>query len=83
MSIRGRFAQLIAAIGAGDERVNELEPRHLRRERAREHHEATGEPIWPAAERHENRDGSREVQDVAPGTPGAGASRRRTRWGGG
>jgi hypothetical protein len=83
MPLRDRLVRLIAAVTGTSARTEDLEPRHVRRERARERHEATGEPIWPAAERHENRDGSREVQDVAPGTPGAGASRRRTRWGGG
>jgi hypothetical protein len=77
MSIRERLARLIAAIGAADPGTNRLEPRHARREHARDRHQETGDPLWPASERHENADGSREVQDVAPGTPGAPSSRRR------
>ena len=70
------------ALGAADVGVNELEPRHARREHARERHRYTHEPLWPASERHENDGGAREVQDLAPGTPGAPSSRRRIGGGG-
>jgi hypothetical protein len=53
----------------------ELAPRRERREAARER-EAEGGPGWSADDRHLNPDGPREVADVAPGTPGHGASRR-------
>jgi hypothetical protein len=77
MTIRERLATLLAAMGAADVGVNELEPRHARREHARERHRTGGDPLWPESERHLNADGGREVQDVAPGTPGAPSSRRR------
>jgi catechol 2,3-dioxygenase-like lactoylglutathione lyase family enzyme len=37
------------------------------REAKRRHHE-TGAPLWTSADRHANP-GSRQVEDVAPGTP--------------
>lgn len=75
MSLRlrlGRLARLAA--GAGDP-PPPLEPRHERREHAREQYRADDDPLWPPEERHENP-GPYEVQDVAPGTPGAGGSHR-------
>jgi hypothetical protein len=77
MSIRDRLARLIAPVAADDGGVNELEHRHLRREHARQRHQETGDPLWPASERHLNPDGSRELRDLTPGTPGAPSSRRR------
>jgi hypothetical protein len=32
--------------------------------------------MWTEADRHLGRPGRRDVQDVAPGTPGAASSRR-------
>ena len=77
MSIRDRLAELLTAVGAADPGANELAPRHARREQARERHHETGAEAWPVSERHDNPDGAREVQDLAPGTPGAPSSRRR------
>jgi hypothetical protein len=54
----------------------EIAPRHARREAARERHRETDDPLWTDADRHLGRPGRREVQDLAPGTPGAPASRR-------
>jgi hypothetical protein len=51
-----------------------MPPRHERREAARERAHEGGEG-WTDADRHENKDGTRMVQDVVPGTPGAGGSR--------
>ncbi len=77
MPLRDRLARLIAAVAGTNTPPPELEPRHVLRELARDRHEVTGEPLWPAAERHEYPDGTREVRDVTPGTPGAFGSRRR------
>ena len=62
--------------GAGEADGKPLPPRHERRETARRRHRVADEPLWPAAERHENPDPGREVQDIAPGMYGAGVSRR-------
>ena len=61
----------IAGVGPGPA---PLPPRHERREAARERAHDGGEP-WNDADRHENEDGTRIVEDVAPGTIGAGGSR--------
>ena len=52
-----------------------LPPRHERRDAARDRH-AAGGPAWSDEDRHENPDGAREVEDIAPGTLGAGGRRR-------
>ncbi len=52
-----------------------LPPRHDRREAARDRH-AAGGPAWSHEDRNENPDGTRVVEDIAPGTLGAGGSRR-------
>jgi hypothetical protein len=49
--------------------------RHDRREEVRDRH-AAGGPAWSDEDRHENPDGTRIVEDIAPGTLGAGGSRR-------
>lgn len=49
------------------------EPGATRRERrldAKRRHRATDAPLWTAADRHPNPGGSRQVEDVTPGTPG-------------
>jgi hypothetical protein len=43
--------------------------RRERRLDAKRRHRATGAPLWTAADRHPNP-GARQVEDVAPGTPG-------------
>jgi hypothetical protein len=40
-----------------------------RRREAKRRHRETGAPLWSSADRHPNP-GSRQVEDVAPGTPG-------------
>ena len=52
-----------------------LPPRHERREAGRERHHESGEPPWTSDDRVAG-EGHREVQDVTPGTPGAGSSHR-------
>jgi hypothetical protein len=59
----------------GSRPATPLPPRHQRREAARDRR-AEGGPGWTDADRHENQDGTREVADVAPGTPGWGGSRQ-------
>ncbi|MFN8628757.1 MAG: hypothetical protein U0838_00070 [Chloroflexota bacterium] len=49
-------------------------PRRERREAAREREHRGGEP-WNEHDRHENRDGLRELEDVTPRTLGSGGSR--------
>jgi hypothetical protein len=71
MSLRDRLRRIFTA----DEPYVGLAPRRTRREQARER-QAEGGPGWTDADRHLNPDGVREVADVAPGTPGHGASRR-------
>ncbi|MEI7742884.1 MAG: hypothetical protein WCK58_03920 [Chloroflexota bacterium] len=68
----------IRRLATSKEQPVELAPRHERREQARDRH-ASGGPDWSEEDRHVNEDGVREVADVAPGTPGHGASRRTTR----
>jgi hypothetical protein len=58
------------------EPVEPLPPRRERREAARERHHETGEPAWSEPDRHEGPEGEREVQDIAPGLFGEGASHR-------
>lgn len=62
--------------GAGGVDGAPMPSRHERREAARRRHRDRDEPLWPKEERHENPDEGREVQDIAPGIYGAGASRR-------
>ncbi len=59
----------------GDPSSTVLPPRHDRREAARDRH-AAGGPAWSNEDRNENPDGAREVEDIAPGTIGAGGRRR-------
>jgi hypothetical protein len=65
---------LLRRLARAEEAPVELEPRHERRERARLRR-AAGGPPWSEGDRHVNPDGAREVQDVAPGTPGHGGRR--------
>jgi hypothetical protein len=51
-------------------------PRHTRREAARARHRQNDDPLWTDADRHLGQPGSREVQDLTPGTPGAPSSHR-------
>ena len=51
-------------------------PRRARRAKARARHHVTGEPARTAADRRLESTGSREVQDVAQGTPGSFGSQR-------
>jgi len=76
MSLHSLIDRVLRLAGGTPDEARLLEPRHARRERALTRHRATGAPVWPEEERHLNPDGAREVADVAPGTPGSGASRR-------
>jgi hypothetical protein len=69
----------LRAIITGERSSVSLEPRHERREAARQRHRETGEPPWTDEDRHVGPDGEREVADVAPGTPGHFGSVRTTR----
>ena len=66
---------LLRRIGGTGDPAAPLPSRHERREAARERH-AEGGSAWTDADRHLNEDGTREVADIAPGTPGWGGSRR-------
>jgi hypothetical protein len=47
-----------------------LVSRHERRREAKRRHHETGAPLWTQADRHPNPGGTRQVEDVTPGTPG-------------
>lgn len=72
MSVLARIREFFA----GSTPAEPLPPRHERREAGRERHHESGEPAWSADDRHLGGEGRREVQDVTPGTPGAGGSHR-------
>jgi hypothetical protein len=72
MGLRDWLRALFTGAGADGE---PLPSRHDRREAARLRHRATDAPLWPEEERHANPDQGREVQDIAPGIYGSGASR--------
>jgi hypothetical protein len=75
MTLRDVIRRLLT--GAGGDAPDRLPSRRTRREAARARHRADDEaPAWPASERHVNPDEGRPGSDLAPGTPGAGASRR-------
>jgi hypothetical protein len=53
-----------------------LPPRHERRQAARQRHYIDDKPAWTDEDRHLERLGIREVEDIAPGTPGYPGGRR-------
>jgi len=73
MSIVSRIAAFLRGTAAPAEPVL---PRRARREEARERHRETGGPAWTPADRRTDTPVPREVQDVAPGTPGSFGSQR-------
>ena len=73
-----RFLQRILRLVSGASDEPPIEPRHVRRERARRIHDESGAPLWPDEERHLNPSGTREVQDITPGTSIGAPSSRRT-----
>jgi hypothetical protein len=48
----------------------EFPSRRERRLDAKRRHRETGTPLWTPADRHPNPGGTRQVEDVTPGTPG-------------
>lgn len=73
VSILSRIAGFLRGDAGSGEGVL---PRRERRSEARDRHHSTGEPAWTSADRLPGRPGPREVQDVAPGTPGEFGSHR-------
>jgi hypothetical protein len=61
-----RLLRRLVGIRSGEELPN----RHERRLEAKRHHRESGEPLWTPADRHPNPGGTRQVEDVTPGTPG-------------
>lgn len=74
MALRDVLRRLFT--GAVDEAGDPLPSRRARRDAARRRHRVIGDPLWPEDERHENPDQGREVEDLAPGIYGTGASHR-------
>jgi hypothetical protein len=53
----------------GSRSPEDVASRRERRLEAKRRHRESGAPLWTMADRHSNP-GSRQVEDVAPGTPG-------------
>jgi hypothetical protein len=53
----------------GSRSLEHVASRRERRREAKRRHRETGSPLWTSDDRHPNP-GSRQVEDVAPGTPG-------------
>lgn len=75
MSLRTLVARAARFVAGPGDPPEVLEPRHERRELARECHRVDDEPPWPPEKHHDNP-GPYEVQDISPGLPGAPASHR-------
>ncbi len=73
MSILSRIADFLRG---STKPAASVAPRRARRAAARARHHVTGVSAWTAADRRIDSSGSREVQDVAPGTPGSFGSQR-------
>jgi hypothetical protein len=54
----------------GNRSPERVASRRERRREAKRRHRETGTPLWTSDDRHPNPGGSRQVEDVTPGTPG-------------